>query len=250
MKKLLFILLLHSVCYGQNKYTVTLPSIIGVTGVTGNAGATGAAGSTGATGATGNTGATGSDGTDGNIALYQSLGSTIVAQTFPINLITLGGANLTTGVICYMAIRLNTAQTITGVKWYQSVQGNYTANNTNQIGLYTYSGGTLTIVDTTVNDGNIWKGASNTFQSKAFASTYSASAGTTFYIGYIYNRSAEVTPPSRGTQTPLFNLGVNAGDFTNSAKLAGYSLGTSLPTSINMSSITGYSIINTWFGLY
>ena len=108
----------------------------------------------------------------------------------------------------------------------------------------------MTLLDTTGNDGNIWKATANTYASKAFTTTHSISAGTTLYIAMLYCRSAEVAIPARGTQPTPFNLGVNAGDFTNSAKLAGYSLGTSLPTSIAMSSITGFSTINVWVGLY
>lgn len=119
--------------------------------------------------------------------------------------------------IYFNAYYIPIAQTITGVKWLQLVQGNYTANNYNGIGLYSYSGGTMTLVASSTNDGNIWKGTGVTWQSKSFSSSYSATAGI-YFIAALYCRSAVVTGPEIGS-FGTFSTGTTVYDFTNSAKL-------------------------------
>lgn len=128
---------------------------------------------------------------------YQLLGSSIKSVSLScisLTNLTTSGA-LTNQQIRFFAVYLPKAQTITGVKWMQLTAGNYTANNYNGLGLYSYSGGTLTLVASSTNDGNIWKVSStNTFQSKAFSSTYAAAAGV-YYVGALYCSSAQTTAP-------------------------------------------------------
>ena len=128
---------------------------------------------------------------------YQALGSSIKSVSLSclsLTNLTTSGA-LTNQQIRFFAVYLAKAQTITGVKWMQLTAGNYTANNYNGLGLYSYSGGTLTLVASSTNDGNIWKVSStNTFQSKAFSSTYAAAAGV-YYVGALYCSSAQTTAP-------------------------------------------------------
>lgn len=181
---------------------------------------------------------------------YQALGSTIKAQSVGTSLDRITStANHGNQSFVIQAIYLESAQTITGVKWYQGVQGNYTADNYNGVGLYTYSGGTLTLVASSTNDGDIWKAAANGVREKDFSSAYPASPGL-YYVGFMWCRSAVVNIPTFGVVAFLTNSGVNSGDFTNSAKLEGFnSPNTSLPASIAMSSITaGAGYI--WLALY
>jgi len=147
-----------------------------------------------------------------------------------------------------MGVWLPVAQTITGVKWKQVTQGNYTADNYNGVGLYTYSGGTLTLVASSTDDGNIWKAASGTISSKAFTTPYVATAGL-YFVAHLYCSSAQVTAPV--TAMILSTTGVNTiTDFTNSAKLNGFLPGqTALPALVAMSSITAY-FQEVWTGLY
>jgi len=178
--------------------------------------------------------------TDEKILTYQALGSTILSQN--VN----GGLGDATGTytmadnrVCFMATYLKKAGTITGIKWKQATQGSYTADGYNGVGLYTYSGGTLTLVASSTDDGNIWKATTGTISSKAFSSTYAASAGLHF-IGVLYCNSSQSTAPVIGAI--LGATGTNiVNDFTNSAKLNGHVVGqTSLPASIAMSSITAF----------
>jgi hypothetical protein len=155
---------------------------------------------------------------------------------------------LADGSCRFCAVYVPIATTMTGVKWFQGAQGDYTADNYNGLGLYTYSGGTITLVASSTNDGNIWKGTSNTWQSKAFSATYLASAGV-YFIGALYNSSAQVTAPSIGSSATMLNATVTTQDFTNSAKLVSSVAGASLPATQAMSGTTNVNI-NYGFWLY
>jgi nitrogen fixation protein len=170
---------------------------------------------------------------------YGLLGSSIkgVNLTCP-TFASLSATSLGSGVGRYMSYYLPQAATITGVKFFQQNAGNYTGNNYNGVGLYSFSGGTLTLVASTTNDTEFWK--SSTWITKPFSSTYSAAAGM-YYLFALYNSSAQTTAP-----TILFNgyssNNFPAIDFTNSTKLGGTSgSGTiALPTpTIAMTSING-----------
>lgn len=153
------------------------------------------------------------------IRAYAAMGSTVKAQSLGMGMHNIGSA-ATIGAtnnsrLTLIAIYLETPQTITGVKWYQGTLGSYTANNENRVGLYTVSGGTLTLVASCANDGNLWQTvASNTFGAKAFSSTYAASPGL-YYIGLLYSNSAVTTAPTIGISSNVVNSNVQSGDFSN-----------------------------------
>jgi hypothetical protein len=143
---------------------------------------------------------------------------------------------------------LPTAQTITGVKWAQTITGVYTANNYNGVALYSYSGGTCTLVASSTNDGTIWSTGSAVWRSKAFSSTYSASAGI-YFVAFLYNQSAQTTAPTLAAGASTSS---NSGlvDFTNSAKVSStLSAQTSLPLSFAMSSTNNQTVYLS-FALY
>ena len=181
---------------------------------------------------------------------FQGLGSTFkgINLTNPNFYITEGsiGAN---GLMYGLAYYLPTAQTITGVKWYQNTNGNYTASNYNGVGLYTYSGGTLTLVASTTNDGNIWQPGSTGWKSKSFSSSYNAAAGN-YYICFIYSRSAQSTAPSIGSCPSPVTASMQY-DFTNNARLNFQYPGSqsSLPSPITLGTSFN-SNINWGFYLY
>jgi len=121
---------------------------------------------------------------------FTALGSAIIGYS-PMNLSNLLNSNkaLFDATLYVVGYYLPVGATISGVKFFQGVQGNYTADNYNGVALFSYSGGTITLVASSTNDGNIWKGTSNTWQTKAFSSTYVAAAGM-YFIGMLYNYSA------------------------------------------------------------
>ncbi len=176
---------------------------------------------------------------------FTALGSAIIGYS-PMNLSNLVNLNKTlfNNTLYVVGYYLPIGATITGVKFYQGAQGNYTANNYNGIGLFSYSGGTITLVASSTNDGNIWKGTANTWQTKAFSSTYVAAAGM-YFIGMLYNYSLQTTAPSIGQSTNISN---SSYDFTNSAKMACDIIGqTSISASYAMSSLSQNPTIFTLF---
>ena len=170
---------------------------------------------------------------------FQLLGSSIVAcplgesGMMPTTVLTLIDRQE------YMVVvYLPKAATVTGAKWIQGTQGNYTANNYNGITLSSYSGGTITRIDSTTNDGTIWKATANTMSSKAFTTTHSLSPGI-YIIEILWCRSANTTTPTIAAYPTLQSNGSNTLDFTNSAKLNGIvSTQTFLPQTRLMSAIT------------
>jgi len=177
--------------------------------------------------------------TDTYLKAIQAMGSTIVAQNIDGTLADASGAiSVASQRVYFLAVYLPVATTITGFKWKQSVTGNYTASNYNGGGLYTYSGGTLTLVASSTNDANIWTATVNTIGSKAFSSTYSAAAGL-YFVAVTYSASSAVTPPSLGSLVPSSSVNI-VNDFTNSAKSSGFiSSLTALPSPTQaMSGIT------------
>lgn len=178
---------------------------------------------------------------------YQAMGSTIVAQNYHASVMNTS-ANLVDTRASFYAIWLPKAATLNGVKWYQNTQGNYTGDQNNRVGLYSYSAGTLTLQTSCANDANLYKAASNTFTSKAFASTYPATAGL-YYVCFLYNQSAEVTAPALG-QRPVPHAATATIDFTNSAKSAGWiAAQTDLPTPQSISGLTAENNA-VWVALY
>ncbi len=193
-----------------------------------------------------------SGGSSGGVNPYTLLGSSLKAQPIGMDINTITGNTgiPTDNTLHLIAVVLNTDETITGVMWVQNAQGVYTADNYNGVGLYSYSAGTLTLVASTTNDGNIWKAAAASFNTKAFSTPYSAIAGV-YFVGLLYNSSAQTTAPSLvGQSSNLFASSVAILDFTNSAKIRG-GVGTvaSLPATQAMSGVTAVTQYP-WVGLY
>lgn len=127
---------------------------------------------------------------------------------------------------------------MTGFKWYQGTAGNFTGNNYNGIAIYSYSGGTLNLIDSTTRLEAVWKGASNTWQSKALNSTQVLTPGI-YFVCMIYSSSAQTTAPAVGGTPAFGNAASVTMDFTNSAKMAGTKTSTTIPPStIAMSTIS------------
>lgn len=186
-----------------------------------------------------------------SLRAYSILGSVVLAEPINGNFLGItGGASLTNQQLRFIAVYLPQAATITGVKWFQSTQGDYTANNYNGVGLYSISAGTMTLRASSTDDGNIWKAASATWASKAFSSTYAAAAGV-YFVAALWCRSAQVTAPSLGQfpQTP--SAAYQSFDFSNSVKLNGtIASQTALPSPTQaMTGVTGNNT-HFYFGLY
>jgi hypothetical protein len=175
------------------------------------------------------------------------LGAGFITQTFDVNLTTTTGRSAADNRIDFYVVYVPIAQTITGVKWIQQTQGVYTGDNYNGWGLYSYSGGTLTLVASSTNDSEIWKGAGNSAQTKAFSSPYSAAAGV-YFVAWLYCQSAQTTAPTIAAKATL--QAGSDGFLTNSAKISSsLSAQTSLPASTAASSLSTHTGL-AWAALY
>ena len=186
-----------------------------------------------------------------DVLAYQALGSAFLAETVGQKLSVANvSTNMVDNQIKYTAVYLPKAATITGVKFYVRVLGSYTPDQNNRIGLYSYSGGTLTLVASCANTAALWTSAANAVQTIAFTSPYVAAAGI-YYVAFLYNNSAQVTAPALGSGVALNNSAMSgtAYGFTNSAKLHGTSTGNDIPASIAMTGISA-STIPSWVALY
>lgn len=176
------------------------------------------------------------------INIRQALGSTTKAETWPLERLATS-FNLVDNRMELAAVWLPVAATLTGVKWWQAFQGVYTADNNNKVGLYTYNGsGTLTLVASSANDGNIWKAGTQNFASKAFSSTYAAAAGL-YFIALLYNSSAQTTAPGLVAGPSSYVASGGSVDYTNNAKSMGMVTGLNdLPATQAMSGVSQYGI--------
>jgi hypothetical protein len=181
-------------------------------------------------------------------SIINALGAGVIAQTFDVQFSTATVFHTLSDRQCdFVSIYISSATTLTGVKWIQHTAGNYTGDQYNGWGLFSYSGGTLTLVASTTNDANIWKGTSGTSQSVAFSSTYSAAEGV-YFLAALYNQSAQTTAPVLKAKTS--NGSNTSSILTNSAKLGGYTLANnSLAASLAISTVTDNPIFY-WASVY
>lgn len=92
------------------------------------------------------------------------------------------------GTLIATAFYLREAKTITGVKLLPNVAGIYTAADYNGVGLYKLSGTTYTLVASSTDNGDLWKGAAYSLVTVPFTTPYSATAGA-YYVALLYNNN-------------------------------------------------------------
>ena len=169
------------------------------------------------------------------VSAYRALGSQILSEPIvgTIMLFTTG-FNMVSQRIYMAAVYLRSAQTVNGVAFWMAGQGNYTANNHNGIAVFSYSGGTLTQVGASNNNGNLWKGTANTMIKEPFPSAVPLAAGI-YFIQALYCSSAQVVAPALLAMPANFNVNMPKMDFTNSAIINGQkSSQTAFTTPVNI----------------
>jgi hypothetical protein len=179
-----------------------------------------------------------------DVAAYRELGSTIQAAPVP-GLGTISAAvTMFTGRGYWSAVYVKRPITITGAAWFQTIAGSYTATNYNGVALYSYASGTLTLVDSSTRDNNIWTTTTGTWGSKAFAGGTRTLAPGIYYVAAIFNNSAVTTAPQIGAvYSGTSTVGYTAPLTTNSARISGWETSiTTPPTTKLMSSFSGQGI--------
>jgi hypothetical protein len=188
---------------------------------------------------------------DTSILGMAAMGSAIKAQAIGCDVFNLGtnATNISNAVVYFAALYLSKAATLTGACFMQGTQGAYTASTNCKIGLYQISSTNLALLASSAHNGNLFKATASTLVKEPFSSTYAAAAGL-YYVGFLWNRSAQTTQPSLYFGTKLNANGLNTLDFTTNVKLSG-SLGSQsdLPSSTALSGI-GISNDQPWVGVY
>jgi hypothetical protein len=165
------------------------------------------------------------------------LGYNVIAE--PINtpfFAVMTNTGLVDGSVRMFALELEKDTTLTGITFFQSVQGVFTADNNNKVGLYSVSGTTATLVASSANNANVFKGTSDSRVSENFTTPYAATAGL-YYVVALWNTSANTTTPA------LFSVTGNTAQqfmgLTNDLSLA-YSVAsqTDLPATVDLSTAT------------
>jgi hypothetical protein len=128
--------------------------------------------------------------------------------------------NLVSGTHQTTYFDLSAPTTLNGVRWFQTVQGNYTANNFNGFAIYRYDAvnDTAYLVAQTANTGAIWQATANTWNTIDFTAPVNVQAGPYRIVAY-YSSSAQTTAPALGS----FNTVQNAAVFSlpNTGRLSG-----------------------------
>ena len=172
------------------------------------------------------------------LSTAQCLGSPILAETISALLAT-APTSLTDNAIRYVAIEVRDIISATGVMFFSRVQGNFVADQTNGLALYSQSAGTMTKVRETANDENIWKNAINTWVQVPFATPVTLTPGI-YYLSAIYNNSSQSAAPqinmtSLTSTQALGNLPLPANSNFISGQITGQN---SFPTTQATSGVT------------
>lgn len=175
---------------------------------------------------------------------YQAVGISLQMATSPDQLVDGRGR--------FTAVYVPAAGVITGIKVLPTVVGNYTPDNNNRIGLYSYDGaGTLTLVASSANNGALWTAPANVIQTIPFSAPYNLVTPGIYFVALLYNNSAFVTNPQLAG-IALISSAQGSIDFTNNAKLyAVTGVGQNdLPTPQGMAGIATTTTSAIWVALY
>ena len=181
------------------------------------------------------------------LAPLKLLGSPVNAMTLTMTHTQARDNNaLTDGRIQLIPVYYYETTTVTGVILNLVVQGNYVGDNYNGIGLYSYSGGVLTLRASSTNDSEIWKATGYTNITKAFSTPYSAAPGL-YFVAALYNSSSQATAPTL-LGSNIGGAGITGFNFTGDRKLSGsLDAQNTLPATITMSATATSSFMYlTW----
>ena len=180
----------------------------------------------------------------------RSGGAATVAETVPVRSIT-QSVNLTDGRCELHAIYIDREATLSIIKWYNSVNPNFTADNSNRVGIYSVNVSTkvATLVSGSPSAALTWNPASgvNTWTTRDISA--SVTPGW-YYIAALYNSSAQTTAPGTGSAPSLTNAAVNT--LITSLPISAYVTAsqTDLPASINLATdITNNTVVR-YFQVY
>lgn len=157
------------------------------------------------------------------------------------------GVGLVDGQMYVVGIWVPRAMYAKGLKLGMVTQGSYTADQTNQVGLYSSDGTTLTLVASSTNNANIWKAAASAIIEEDFTTPTLIGPGL-YYYAMLYNSSAQVTAPAvAGTNAGAVGVHLVANQGNRFGLLAAQNV---LASSVLVSSITWAGANMRYAGLY
>ena len=186
----------------------------------------------------------------------KSGGSGIIAQSFGLNTAQCSSEReMIDAQAFYILVNVLEARTATGIVFVQTQSGIYTADNTNQVALYSYDGaGTLTQIAASANNGTLWKTASGNIKFEPFVSPVAVTPGI-YFLAMLYNSAPGAAAAPFIIAAPAISNDGAAKlatlDFPNS--LATYMFKTvtsSLPASIAASTCSAEPTDRPWLALY
>lgn len=184
------------------------------------------------------------------LAIYQALGSQLQALGYGVGVEAITSHNvLVSQRLSFVAVYISKPTLITGVKWYQNIQGVYTASNFNGVGLYSYAAGTLTQIATSTNNGNIWKAASGGLRSQAFTGTLTVQPGI-YFVAFVYSASAATTVPDLGIIGMMTASSMGMLDLASNLGFHMITTGVTALPSTQATSGTTQDTLWHWVGLY
>jgi len=179
--------------------------------------------------------------------LIESQGGTFLGETINVPLLLAGAATtLNDASIKYQSLYCHKSGTATGIAIRISTQGSFVADNFNGVALFTQSAGTLTQVAISANDGNIWQQVPGVY-GIPFTTPYAVTAGTVYWVAFLYNSSSQTTAPVVRGVNLVDNIG---GTYLGSVKFGGgTNTVTAMPSSVTVASMTA-GTTSVWASLY
>ena len=184
--------------------------------------------------------------TNSYVERLKALGSNILFST------ALGGSNQsTTGTsqtLFLNSVYINKESLITGISTQQTVLGDFTPNNYNGVGIYSFDVATTTytLISSSVDDPNLWKTTTGVI-SKNLSSPILLQSGV-YFIAILHNASATVAPPSFGIANSVVSSSVNTNlTLPSNTYMSAFSSGQlTLPNTLLGSDTTAIGTILQW----
>ena len=134
-----------------------------------------------------------------NLDILQLLSYGIKAESYGITLANMSSQQgLTTNRFYLYPFNWNVSDTLKNVAWFNRAAISTTPVNYNGIAIYSLSGGTLTRIVQTANDGTFWNSTINTWTVRSITPTYLTKG--IYFIGYQFSGSGI---PTIGAGAPL-----------------------------------------------
>lgn len=134
-----------------------------------------------------------------DLDLLQLMSYGIKAEPYGVTLANMSSQlSLVTNRLFLYPFNWNVSDTLRGVSFFNRAAFTNTASNYNGIAIYSLSGGTLTRIVFTANDGTFWNTAINSWKSVALTPTYLTKG--IYFIGYEFSGTGT---PTLGSGAPL-----------------------------------------------